>query len=345
MEPLIQYDKFINVYGNKFRRNHFIAMRFKRAIISYKCTGLDNTPIEPPDNSIVVIRGPCPPIILNKNQSVLLFTLGNEDEKGIKVTDDSINTLLRALFPPSKIIYSHFTNSTLYVVATWNPFYKITKWCRREAAFQCLVTIVEAKKNHRLLTLDEAAGLRFFKRHSGNLEKFNRWSPFAFHLCCESFYPVTNALPSEYMGREIFKISKRSENSPERVIDSDFYECEIFFTVSEPLGIMCAFSKDKFHQLEYVSPMVVKETNQSYRDNNSVICDTWMPLYKDQKTWKDYGLSFYIYDLHLKKTRLMNVLLWLQIQTSEKYRLIYTDLVEVAKILFGENETRWFLKP
>lgn len=345
MESLIEYDKFIDVYGNKFRRQHFIAMRFKRPIISYKCMGFTINSIEPPDNSIIVIRGPCPPIQFNKNQSVLFFTLGTDNENSIKVTDDSVNTLLRALFPPSKIIYSHFAISTLYIVATWNPFHKITKLCRREAAFQCLVTIVEAKKDKRLLTLDEAANLRFFKRHSGKLDKFNRWSPFAFYLCYDSFFPVTKALPSEYTGREIFKILKRSENSPERVNDLDFYECEIFFTDSEPVGILCAFSKDKFCQLEYVSPMVVKQTNESYLDSGSVVCDTWLQLYKDRKTWKDFGLPFYVYDLHLKKTQLMKVILWLEIQTSDKYKLIHADLVEVAKILFGENETRWSLKP
>lgn len=336
MEPWIQYDKFIDVYGNKFRRQHFIAVRFKRPITSYRCMGLYVTPIEPPDNSIVVLRGPCPPIRFDKNPSVLFFSVGSDYEKGIKVTDESVNTLLRALFPPSKIVYSHFTNSTLYVVATWNPFDKITKRCRREAAFHCLVTIVEAKKNKRLLTLDEAARLRFFKRPCGKLNHFNRWSPFAFHLCRESFFPVTNALPSESTGREIFKILKRSENSPEKVHDSDFYECEIFLTDSEPVGILCAFSKDEFRRLEYVSPMVVKRTNRSYLDTRSVVCDTWMPLYKDRKTWKDYGLPFYAYDLRLKKARLAQVVSWLRIQTADKYESILKDLTVVAKILFGE---------
>lgn len=325
------------MYGNKFRRQHFIAMRFKRAIIFYKCTEIDNSPIKPPDNSIIVISGPCPSILLNKNQSVLLFTLEKEAKNGIKVTDNSTNTLLRALFPPSKIIYSHFANSTLYLVATWNPFQKFTKLCRREAAFFCLVTIVEAKKNNRLLTLDEAAKLRFFKRHCGKLDMFNRWSPFAFHLCRKSFFPVTNAPPSEYLGREIFKILNRSENSPERVIDADFYHCEIYFTDSVPVGILCAFSKDTFYRLEYVSPMVVQKTNELYKDSNSVECDTWLPLYKDKKTWKDYGLPFYIYNLNLKKTWLRNILLWLQKQTSDKYKKIFDDLILVFGILRGEK--------
>lgn len=344
MESLIEYGNFIDVFGNKFRRQHFIAMRFKRPIISYKCMGLTDNPIEPPDNSIVVVRGPCPPIHFDKNRSVLLFTLGNDDKKGIKVTDDKVNTLLRALFPPRKIIYSYFAKSTLYLVATWNPFHKFTKWCRREVAFQCLVTIVEAKKNRRLLTLDEAARLRFFKRHSGKLDKFNRWSRFAFHLCYESFFPVTNVPPSEYAGRAIFKVLKRSENCPDKVNDPDFYECEIFFTDSEPVGIVCAFSKDESYRLEYVSPMVVKRINESYRDSGSVLCDTWLSFYKNKNTWNEYGLPFYVFNLRLKKTQLKKVVSWLRKQASEKYKLIYKDLVEVVKILFEKNETRWSLK-
>ena len=343
--PSIDFSKFIDVYGNSFRRQHFIAMRFKRAIISYKCSVLDKTPIEPPDNSIIVIRGPRPPINLKNVANILLFTLGDEYNGGISVNNESHSTLLRALFPSNKIIYSYCLHSTLYMVATENPFRKIMKKCPKTVAFYTLVSILEAKINKRLLTLDEIANFRFFKRCTGDLGKFNRWSPFAFHLCFESFFPVTNTLPSECIGREIFKILKRSDDSPEHVIDSDFYQCEVFFTESEPVGIMCLFSTDKCYNLEYVSPMVVKNTNKSFKDSNSIECDTWLPLYKNKKTWKNYGLLFYVHNLSLKKTQLVDVLLWLQIQTAEKYRLLYIDLVQIAKILFNDNETRWFLKP
>lgn len=83
--------------------------------------------------------------------------------------------------------------------------------------------------------------------------------------------------------------------------------------------------------------MVVQKTNELYKDSNSVECDTWLPLYKDKKTWKDYGLPFYIYNLNLKKTWLRNILLWLQKQTSDKYKKIFDDLILVFGILRGEK--------
>ena len=168
---------------------------------------------------------------------------------------------------------------------------------------------------------------------------------FAFHLCCESCFSVTNALPSESLGREVFKILKRSDDSPEKVHDRDFYQCEIFFTNNDPVGIMALFSNEKTYRLDYVSPMIVKKTTEQFKDSNSVICNVWLPLYKDKNTWKNYNLSFYVHELNLKKIQLLDILLWLKIQTAEKYKLIRMDLLEVGKILFGgDDESRWYLK-
>lgn len=141
--PLQDYDKFIDVYGNKYKHLHFIALRFKRAIISYKCTILDQSPIDPPENSIVILQEPCPPI-KTKSQSFLLYTLGKGPGRRIK--DESVNSLLRNLFPSEFILYSHFSNLTLFLVATQNPYYEKMKRCRREAAFHALMGFVDAKK-------------------------------------------------------------------------------------------------------------------------------------------------------------------------------------------------------
>lgn len=188
--------------------------------------------------------------------------------------------------------------------------------------------------------------MRFFKRHNGSLKQFNRWSPFAFSLCYESCTNIVNSLPSEYIGREVFKILKRSEILPENVVmNPDFYQCEIFFTDSEPVGIMSLFFKEKPYQLEYVSPMVVRKPTEPFRDSNFIICDTWLPLYKNRETWRNFGMQFYLLALNLKKRQLMDILSWLQVKTAEKYKLMYADLVQVAKILFGDDESRWFLKP
>lgn len=343
--PLLDYGQFINVYGNKFRHLHFIAMCFKREIISYKTFNSISikTPIQLPSNSIIVVRGSHPPF-QSPPQSVLLFTVDGNYKDSINVTDSSTNTLLRALFPPSKILYSHFAKSTLFIVAWENPYSKIMKKCKREAAFHTLVSVVNAKTCNRLLTLEEIANLRFFKRTKEPPSQFNRWSPLAFHLCYESCRVVTNALPSECLAREIFKILKRSADAPDEIMDSNFYQCEIYFTDSDPVGIMSFFSNDKFYHLEYVSPMVVKQIDKEFKDCNSIECNTWLPFYKNKATWETDGLRFYVNNLNLKKKQLLNILLWLQIQTVEKFKLFYMDLIQVAKILFGENETRWFLK-
>ena len=157
---MLDYDKFKEVYGNCIKNRHLIAIRFKRPIISYRTmtSFCDKTPIELPDDSIIVVRGPCP-TIYSKNQSILLFTVRNEHNNSINVMDESTNTLLRALFPSNRIIYSYFANSTLYIVATENPYSKIMKKCRKDVAFISMLTFVEVKRNFRFLTLEEVASL------------------------------------------------------------------------------------------------------------------------------------------------------------------------------------------
>lgn len=328
------YHKFIDVYGNKYNRQHFIAIRFKRAIITYHCTEFDTTPIDPPNDSIVVLRGSyCPDIQLD-NKCILLYTIGkNVIKGGIRVPDQAPNTLLRALIPEDQTKVCEFYHSTLYVIASENPFPKITKTCKKNKAFRALVTFVEATKKNRILTLEEAASIRFFKRHCQKLNNFNRWSPFALNIVYKKFYSLTHALPTSHIGKQLFRLLKRSKKAPEYIIDSDFYRCEVFFTDIEPVGVMCLFEADK---LKYVSPMVVKETSEKFRDTNYIECNTWLPLYKDKQTWNDYCLPFYVHDLSKKKIQLKQVLLWLQNSTVEKYQLLYKDLEQIGKILFDE---------
>lgn len=335
-------DKFIDVYGNRHRRIHFIAMRFKRAIITYKPNTLDTVPIEPPNNSIVFIRGKCPPINVT-DQSFLLYT-DDLHVQGIPVPNDSVDTLLRALFPSERVVYSHFRADVLYLVATHNPYARIMKPCRKDQAFRALCLLSDARQKKRALTLAEVAQLRFFKRYTNELKQFNKWSAFAFEICNEPCYNATFSHPSAYLGREVFQILNRSQGTPGPLPPPDFYQCEILYTDTEPVGIAFAVSKHRDQDLEYVSPMVVTRPKDKFRDTCSVICNAWLPFYKNRETWQAFGVGYYVLGLHHKKDRLRHILSWLQIQTSEKYRMIYMDLAQVAKILFGEN-ARSFLRP
>lgn len=333
---------FVDFYGNKSKRTHFVAMRFKRRVIVYKSNPLDSVPIEPPDNSIIVVHGACPPINVT-NKSILLFTLGVNSIPGIRVADDSEQTLIRALFPPEKLLFSHFHYHTLFFAAHDNPYFRITHRCRREAAFKTLCALLEARLLRRPLTLEEVSNLRLFKS-SKDLKQFNKWKNFAFELCSESFVMTTYSHPSAFFGKEVYQILKRSNVAPGPLPPSDFYQCEIFFTDTEPLGVMCLVSNERDRAVQYVSPMVVMKPKDQFRDSNSVICNTWFPFYRNKETWNTFSLAFYIHGLRYKKFQLQNILSWLQLQTSEKYKFIYLDLLQVFKILFGD-ETRCFLKP
>lgn len=341
--PLME--KFVEFYGNRQRRTHFLAMRFKRRVIVYKSNVLDSVPITPPDNSIIVLHGNCPPINVANKQTILLFTLGNTSVSGIHVADDSEQTLLRALFPSDRILFSHFQYQTLFLAATENPYWQITHRCRREAAFRTLCSLLEARQQKRLLSLEEASNLRFFKSSDNNLKQFNKWKHFAFELCSESFVMTTYSHPSAFFGREVYHILKRSEASPGPLPPPDFYICELLSAEEDrlPLGIMCLVSSDRDRSLEYVSPMVVVKHDNTFKDSNYVTCNTWLPLYRNKEHWKQYGIHFYVHGLRYKKILLQNILYWLQLQTSEKYNFIALDLLQIAKILFGD-ESRCFSK-
>lgn len=331
---------FIQVFGNKYKRLHYLAIRFKRAIIIYKPNTLDTIAINPPEDSIIFIRGKCPPFV-TQQKSFLLFT-DDLNMQGITVPNSSTNALLRALFPTDKILLSYFKLDVLYLIATANPFSSFMQKCRKDQSFQALYNIVEARLGRRAFTLPEVAQLRFFKSNQNNLKQFNRWSAFAFYLCNESCYQVTYAHPSAYLGKAVYWILNRSNLPPGPLPPPDFYQCEILYTDTEPVGVAFATSIHNEQDLEYVSPMVVTKPQVSFRDTCSVMCNSWMPLYKNKETWEKYSLGYYLYGFFYKKNRLKQILSWLQIQTSEKYRLLYLDLKQVAKILFGE-ESKTFI--
>lgn len=334
-------DKFIKVYGNRYRRFHFIALRFKRAIITYNSNSLDTVPIAPPNNSIIVIRGKCPPITL-ANQSFLLFAQGNR-ERGIPVANSSTECLLRALFPHNKILFSYFKSDILFLIATENRYFGIMKKCRKDQAFKTLCNLVDARLKKRALTLSEVSNFRFFKRYNDDLKQFNKWTSFAFHLGNDACIETTLSHPSAYLGREVFLILKRSGHPPGELPPPDFYQCELILDTG-PLGIAYSVSKGRDLEIEYVSSMVVSNPQADFKDTGGVVCNDWLPLYQNRETWQHFGMAYYIHGLHFKRYLLKHILTWLQIQTSKKYDLIYKDLVHVAKILFGE-EAKEFCKP
>lgn len=340
--PTIDYSRFIEVFGNAYKREfYFIALRFKRAIITYRANILDSTPIEPPDNSVIVIRGNCPPINFN-NHHVMLFVTEDSTAPGIRIRDESIQTMLRSFIPKHQIIFSYYYYSTLFLVARSNPF-PFMKKCQKNVSFRTLCAIVEARMQQRPLSLDVIANLRHFKRFSGKLERFNEWSLFAFDLCKNLVYETLYCFPSAQLGKELYHIMNRSNMQPEQLPPSDFYQCELKITDDEPLGFVFLVTGD--YNLEYVSPMVVSKPPAQFKDSGGrVLCNHWMPLYRNQETWKSYGLYYYICGLYSKVKHLKNIIAWLQIQTSEKYKFMYLDLAHVMKILCG-TESRWFLKP
>lgn len=331
-------DKFIQVYGNRYRRFHFIALRFKRAIITYNSNSLDTVPIAPPNNSVIVVRGKCPPITIT-NQSFLLFTQSSH-VRGIPVANNSTECLLRALFPQNKILFSYCKSGVLFLIATENRYLGIMKKCRKDQAFKILYNLADARLKKRALTLSEVSNLRFFKRYNDDLKQFNKWTSFAFHLGSDACIETTLSHPSAYLGREVFLILKRSEHPPGSLPPPDFYQDEIFME-TDPVGIAYSVSKGRDSQIEYVSSMVVSKPSADFQDSGGVICNDWLPLYKNRETWQRFGMVYYVHGLHFKKYLLKHILSWLQIQTSKKHEMIYRDLVQIAKILFGEEAKQY----
>lgn len=329
-------DKFIEVYGNRYRRIHFLALRFKRAIFTYKPNTQDTDPIEPPPNSIIVIRGKSPPII-NRNQSFLLFVQGTHTQ-GIQVANSSTECLLRALFPKNKILLSFCKSDILFLVATENPYTSILKMCRKDQAFKILRSLADAHLKKRALTLSEVSQLRFFKRYNDELRQFNKWTSFAFYLGQDACIETTSSHPSAYLGHEVFSILKRSQRPPGLLPPSDFYQCELLISDTNPVGIAYTISEDRDLVLEYISSMVVSKPPKPFSDCGRVLCTEWLPLYRNRETWQHFGVIEYVHGLHFKKYLLKQILAWLQIQTSTKYKLMYMDLTQIAKILFKDSQ-------
>lgn len=329
-------ENFIEVYGNRHRHLYFLAVRFKRSIIIYKPNSLDTIPIAPPPNSIIVIRGKCPPFLVQVPTTFLLFT---DDPRvpGIPVSNNSTDALLRALVSQERILFSFFKFNVLYLITTENRFVRFMQKCRKDKAFAALCTFKEARLHNRSLTPTEVAELRFFKTPKENdLKHFNKWYYFAYDLCHESCYNTTLSHPSQKLGKDVFSILQRSDMLPGPLPPPDFYFCEIHLTHTGIMGFAFNISPHRDRELEYVSPMVLQQPKTEFRDSGLVICNTWLPLYRNRETWSTYGLKSYVYGLNYKKNLLKLILSWLQIQTSEKYRWIYLDLMQVARILFGE---------
>lgn len=326
-------DPFIKVYGNKYRRFHFIALRFQRAIITYQPNTLDTVPIEPPPYSILVLRGGKCPTISTAHSSFLLFTL-EAHGRGIRVTHPSTEYLLRALFPPTKILLSFFKSDVLFIIATENPFACIMTKCRKEQAFKSLCRLAEARLQQRALTLTEVSTFRFFKRYQDTLSQFNKWTHFAFYLGYTACLETTLCPPSAYLGREVFLILKRSEHPPGLLPPPEFYQCELLMSETDPVGV--AYAVDEHHTVQYVSAMVVSKQKTAFRDAGRMLCNAWLPLYRNRETWNHFGVVEYVHDLHVKKDVLKQILAWVYRQTSTKYQWMYRDLVHVAYILWGD---------
>lgn len=330
---------FLDVYGNTYKRIHFLALRFKRRILHYTSNQLDSSPILPPPHSILTVRGKVPPIRQDPPRSFLLFTDPSQKE-GIRVPDYSVETLLRKFFPENHILYSHFKCDVLYIVANQNPLQILLKKCRRDPAFKLLHTLWHAQHRPRDLTYREISQLRFFKRYDRLLHHCNRWSALAFALCHHQCLQRTGSSPSAFLGRDLFRILKRSQLAPGPLPPASLYQCEILFTESEPLGVTYLYQvEEKKGYVTYVSPMVVAKPPAVFRDSSSMICNFWIPLYRNATAWNEFGMQRYLENLNDCRMHLQKVMGWLHLQESEKYRFILMDLVQVSKIVSRHGES------
>ncbi|GFQ75502.1 uncharacterized protein TNCT_124101 [Trichonephila clavata] len=201
-------------------------------------------------------------------------------------------------------------------------------------------------------TTNVASTLRFFKRiQTMSIENFNTWYPLAQHMTTPYMHELFNHAPSIVFGRILFQILKRSSQhvlSPQHP-PPEFYTCQTTLSDTDPVGIACRIVNSK---VEYVSVMILSYIKEWFLDTNNMsccfvptnrntLCKFWFPLLKDKATWENFGLGWYLSNLLLNSIHLISLIDYVSVQSSEPYRYIRNDLIQIYYILRGEVNSRW----
>ncbi|GFW87069.1 uncharacterized protein TNCV_1922951 [Trichonephila clavipes] len=256
------------------------------------------------------------------------------------------------LFPPDSLLVKKCYVRTLFVVSHINPFKSIWIRVRKNSAFQALVKMYySCIEKSDPFKAEVASTLRFFKRNKTmNIENFNTWYPLAHHMTSPNMFQFFNHDPSIVFGRSLFQIMKRSSQhvfSPQHP-PPDFYTCQTTLSETDPVGIACRIVNSK---VEYVSVMILSYTKEWVLDINNMsccfvptnqyaMCRYWFPLLKDKTTWENFGLGWYLSNLMENSIHLTYLIDYLSIQSSEPYRYIRNDFIQIYKILRREDISR-----
>ncbi|GFS79028.1 uncharacterized protein TNCV_4342481 [Trichonephila clavipes] len=277
-------------------------------------------------------------------EPTVLFTFQNQQGR-----NPSEGELLQMFFPSNSLLVKRYYIRTLFVVTHINPFKSIWTRVRKNSAFKALVQMYySCIEKLDPFTAEVASTLRFFKRNKMmNIENFNNWYPLAHYMTTTNMFQFFNRDPSIVFGRTLFQIMKRSSQhviSPQHP-PPDFYTCQTTLSDTDPVGIACRIINSK---VEYVSVMILSYTKEWFLDTNNMsccfvpteryaMCRYWFPLLKDKTTWENFGLGWYLSNLLENSIHLTSLIDWVSIQSSEPYRHIRNDLMQIYKILVGDT--------
>lgn len=340
-------ENYVDIVGNKINNIHFIALRFKNPIV---------IPNNIANSTICIGKDHC--IAVNTNHHLKIFS----KDGGLVFLLDNLNRmkshlefeLLKNLFPKQNFLISVFHIRTLYVASHFNPFQTIWRVIQKSLAFRGLVKMLEScVLKTSPFTFEIAAMMRHFRRNSSvDMFKFSNWYPMAQFLCQSNYDLCFYHAPTTEYGKMLFKILKRikshqiATNHP----PPDFYTCQISLDNTIPVGIACCIVNDR---VEFVSPMVVSYTDSWYKDNTytpccfsphdprPATCRNWFPLMKDKETWLTFGCTWYMNKYLQKMIHLTSIIDWLSIQTTEHYKHMRTDLLQIFVMLYGSVRSRW----
>ncbi|GBO23299.1 hypothetical protein AVEN_179032-1 [Araneus ventricosus] len=272
-----------------------------------------------------------------KTESCLYFQLNGNHDYAISVSSTSEEALLKALFGQAKIIYSNCIHKTLFVLARGNTFRSFYHRCLRKDAYRAMVTSTDlALDPNTRMTIQDAAQFRFFHRNNHDLTSFTAWYQLVQHIIRDKMTEAFKQPPTTKFGMTVHKLIQRSSQhiSPDNHPSKEFYSCEILFTDSVPLGVAYRVENG---MLGFVSPMVVSEQDRAYKDSDYVICNGWIPLYRNKKTWNEFRLEWYVTHLGFSLRFFSSILAWISLQIGEKYQQMYIDLIQAYFIIYGKH--------
>ncbi|KAF8784204.1 Capsid-associated protein Vp91 like protein [Argiope bruennichi] len=335
-------NRFIQVYGNVFKNKmYFLAIRFISPVVILKSLGCSQEIIKPIENSIVVLASKINNSLLETESCLCFQVNGNTNNTNIiSVSNSTEECLLRALLKDTKIISSIYVQKTLFVLSCSNPFRTFYYKCPRNESYRALVDLTDMSLDSKIhMTVQDVAKLRFFHRNNYNLKVFNAWYHFVQHIVRDKMSDRFKQPITSNIGSKVFKIIQRSSNHvlSDNHPSKDFYICEILFTTTVPLGVAYRVENG---MLNYVSPMIVSEITQVYKDSNYIICNGWMPLYRDEAAWKTFGMEWYVTHLGFSLRYFPSILTYIAQQNNEKYRQMYIDLSKVYFIVYVEAFVR-----